>query len=256
MIQKLLCTLILISSISCSPTQGHVAANDTNNEDQEASLRTLQWLEAQYGFISQEKFEKYFPEMLSRLSSGHLQAEHLCKTRLPRKIDFRVFLLNDSQPNAFSLGSGVIVISKGLIGTLESPSELSAVLAHEMSHEYLGHIANVLREESGKRPQGFLSLEQEEEADGLSLCLLSATGVPLDSAVTALTKGYRREGSAVSSNSMVTERILKLEEKLGTLPRCGGLLSCNDSPFSSRDFRRIQRVIRESLASKSHSRGI
>ena len=225
-------------------------------EQQQAAAHTLEWLDAHYGMISSPQSEQFLLQLIERLNAGQKKAEKLCHRALPRVEKFRVFLLNDSQPNAFSLGSGTIVLSSGLVAALESTAELAAVISHEMSHEFLGHVAHAEEEETGPGPQSYLSKDQEVEADSLSLCLLSASGIPLDSAVTALTKGYRRENAAVSQNTLVTQRIVEIERRLPALPRCSSAMGCAIFPDSKREFRRFQRGVRESLATNAHSRDI
>jgi len=46
---------------------------------------------------------------------------------------YKIFILEEEGPNAFAIGNRTIVMSRGLM-TLLTPSELSAVMAHEMGH--------------------------------------------------------------------------------------------------------------------------
>ena len=51
-----------------------------------------------------------------------------------------------AQPNAFALPDGAIVITKPMIGLIESPEELAGVMAHEIGHIDERHVmANVIR---------------------------------------------------------------------------------------------------------------
>lgn len=45
----------------------------------------------------------------------------------------------DPFPNAYCLSNGLILLSTGLLTTLENEDELAAVIAHEMAHYYLDH---------------------------------------------------------------------------------------------------------------------
>ena len=48
-------------------------------------------------------------------------------------------VLESSDPLALSLGSGYVVLSKGLILNLDTEGQLFFVIAHEIAHHELGH---------------------------------------------------------------------------------------------------------------------
>ncbi|MDH4031223.1 MAG: M48 family metalloprotease, partial [Chromatiales bacterium] len=54
--------------------------------------------------------------------------------------DFRFFLVNDPNINAFALPGGYIGINTGLILQTQRESELAGVLAHEIAHVTQKHI--------------------------------------------------------------------------------------------------------------------
>lgn len=56
-----------------------------------------------------------------------------------KKFRYRLYVSEDSSPNAFALPGGVIFVTRGLLETIHSQSELVAVLAHEMGHIELSH---------------------------------------------------------------------------------------------------------------------
>ncbi len=58
---------------------------------------------------------------------------------MKRPFSYRVFILNSPQPNAMALPGGVILVTRGLLATLQTEAELMAVLAHELGHVELGH---------------------------------------------------------------------------------------------------------------------
>lgn len=55
--------------------------------------------------------------------------------------NFRFFLVNNPQINAFALPGGYIGVNSGLIVATQSESELASVMAHEMGHVLQRHIA-------------------------------------------------------------------------------------------------------------------
>lgn len=52
----------------------------------------------------------------------------------PAGYDFRVLLSQDIDPNAFALPGGTIIVTRGLLDTLETENALVFVLGHELGH--------------------------------------------------------------------------------------------------------------------------
>lgn len=59
--------------------------------------------------------------------------------------EYRVFVHPSDVPNAFALPGGVVYVTRGLLKTMRSESELIAVMAHEMGHIELGHCFNSVK---------------------------------------------------------------------------------------------------------------
>lgn len=62
--------------------------------------------------------------------------------------DYRFFVINDKEFNAFAAPSGLIFFNTGLIGAMETEDELVSVIAHEIGHIVKRHLA--ARIETGK----------------------------------------------------------------------------------------------------------
>jgi predicted Zn-dependent protease len=60
---------------------------------------------------------------------------------------YRVALIPDGIPNAFALPGGLILVTRGLVETLETEAQLVSVLAHEMGHIECGHCIKLVRNE-------------------------------------------------------------------------------------------------------------
>lgn len=56
-----------------------------------------------------------------------------------KEMDFQVYVVQNSEINAFALPGGQMVVFTGLIENVESPEQLAGVIAHEMSHATLRH---------------------------------------------------------------------------------------------------------------------
>ncbi len=54
-------------------------------------------------------------------------------------------VIQDDEPNAFSLPGGYIYVQTGLLKIIESDDELAGVLAHEISHAKFRHVATLQR---------------------------------------------------------------------------------------------------------------
>lgn len=54
--------------------------------------------------------------------------------------DYKVHLLEDEKPNAFTSGGGHLFVTTGLISVLQTEGQIAMVLAHEMAHNELSHV--------------------------------------------------------------------------------------------------------------------
>ncbi|MEP4535189.1 MAG: M48 family metallopeptidase [Cyclobacteriaceae bacterium] len=82
------------------------------------------------------------------------EAISVMKTRLldaigPTNYDYKLYVVDEPQVNAFATLGGHIFIFSGIIQITESPEELAAVLAHEMGHVEERHVVNKLVKEMG-----------------------------------------------------------------------------------------------------------
>jgi predicted Zn-dependent protease len=71
-------------------------------------------------------------------------ATHL-SARARKPFDYRVYVLGSTDPNAMALPGGVVLVTRGLLATLQSESELAAVLAHELGHIELSHCFDAVK---------------------------------------------------------------------------------------------------------------
>ena len=111
--------------------------------------------------------------------------------------DHSVFVMRELAPNAMAFPGGVIVVTTGLLDTVETENELAFVLAHELGHFHnrdhlvmLGRSAlfslflagiglgdlpsNSVIEASGKLASSAYSRDQERAADRYALQLMEA----------------------------------------------------------------------------------
>ena len=61
------------------------------------------------------------------------------------RFDYRFYLADDPQINAFAMPGGYIVFFSGMVTSMDTQGELISVMAHEMSHVYYRHLANRIK---------------------------------------------------------------------------------------------------------------
>jgi predicted Zn-dependent protease len=97
----------------------------------------------------------------------------------PIPFQFKFYLINASEPNAFALPGGYIFVTTGLMVMAESEQEVAGVLSHEIAHVTARHIAQIV--EKGKR------LNMASMAVILAAMLVGRGGVGSQAAATMAT---------------------------------------------------------------------
>lgn len=62
-----------------------------------------------------------------------------------KPFEYRAYLVDYGMPNAMALPGGVVLVTEGLLRTLDSEAELAAVLAHELGHIEQGHCLDAVK---------------------------------------------------------------------------------------------------------------
>jgi predicted Zn-dependent protease len=73
----------------------------------------------------------------------------LLKSLGPTDYNYKIQIIENDEPNAFTLPGGYIFIHKGLISFCDSPEEVAAILAHEIGHAEKRHVMSKLIKELG-----------------------------------------------------------------------------------------------------------
>jgi Zn-dependent protease with chaperone function len=160
-----------------------------------------------------EQVEEKWQRVADPVRVARLQA--ILQRILPeakRPLEYEVRLIEDDQPNAFSLPGGFIYFTTGMIQFAKSDAELAAIMAHEMVHaekkhvmiqsarnERLSLIALAVAVASKGEAAAVImanvvqvavlnaySRDLEKEADYGALEILHDTGFPVASAVTVM----------------------------------------------------------------------
>jgi len=120
------------------------------NELIHESNQYINSLENSNRFYRDEYLEDYLYVLINKIYSGVFSDN--------RQSEIYIKILEDRESNAFSLPNGCIIVSTGLLSTIQSEDELVGVLAHELAHFVLDHhIMNYNKEIDRKKRAEFWS---------------------------------------------------------------------------------------------------
>ena len=144
------CAVVVLVALlvsSCSSTLAPMIPSvSPPSEDEEAKISREFRREAKklFKFVNNPEAERYIDRIGRRI---------LAATG-PLSFDYRFFVIEDDQLNAFSVPGGSIYVYTGLIERAKSTDELAGVLGHEITHAKNHHMAR----SSGPDPISILSL--------------------------------------------------------------------------------------------------
>lgn len=133
----------------------------------------------------------------------------LIQATKPSPFEFRFFVVEDPDLNAFAVPGGAIYVHTGLIEAVASASELAGVLAHEVGHVTERHVAqNYKRQRNTGVVANVLSFviavltgSQVGAQTGQVL-----TGVAAQSYLSTFTRDAEREADAVAIDTLIAAR--------------------------------------------------
>jgi len=192
----------------------------------------------------------------------------------PTPFEFKFYLINGTDPNAYAIPGGHIVLTTGLLASTENEQEVAGVLSHEIAHVMARHVAQLIERSKrlniasmaaiiagvllgggGKASEAVaitamaateaLALkytrEMEVEADQNGLQYAIKAGYDPNGLITFMSKIYKfsltsgpRVPTYLSTHPAVEDRISLMENLLQTRPRPA-------APFkTSGTYRKIQ----------------
>ena len=171
--------------------------------------------------------------------------------RLARVVDpglrqpWDFYVLRNAEPNALAVGGGHFVVSDGLIAFVRNESELAAVLAHEISHQRLGHFCRRGSPSEERIDRGTVvqhyELEVETDADREAVHLLATAGFDPGAMESVLRCLEHLPGT---TGSDLSKRIQALRKQGVTESRRGNA--------SYAAFSEVQSSVRKDLGSSAH----
>jgi len=234
----------------------------TLQEERELGEKVLQEVQRRWQFVKEPSVNNY----VNRIGKRIIQSID------PQPFEYRFFVLNTTDVNAFAVPGGFVFINSGLILLVENEDELASVVCHEIGHVAARHIAKRSEKAQkislaslgamlaaillGGQAAGAIttttmaatqtamlkySREDEEEADYLGLKFMMRAGYDTRSMVTMLKKFRRISGPASSdppayllTHPGVEDRTADLEIQMARYPQEKVV------PQSAGDLHRIQ----------------
>ena len=219
----------------------------TIQQEREIGEKVLQEVKKLWSVVQDPSVNEYVNRIGKRVMQGIE----------PQPFDYRFYVLNTPDVNAFAVPGGYVFINSGLILLVENEDELAGVICHEIGHVVARHIAK--RSEKGQALSlaslgailaGILmggqaaaaiitttvaanqtamlkySREDEAEADYLGLKFMTRAGYDPHSMLTMLKKFRRMTGPAASdppayllTHPAIEERIAALEIEMTHYPQ-------------------------------------
>ena len=227
----------------------------------DASQSTFNWLEARYGVVADPALGKLLTRVTQRLADSIHQSAletefHRSSAEEVKNTLWQTFVIRSQEPNAFSVGAGLIVISSGLLRAMQSEAELASVIAHEMAHQLLGHTNEAIAESQANPhgPRSSFSLDKELEADTLSVKLLQVSRYDVRYTAQALTLGYRSSENSVSESDSsgpppdwLRTRMANFEDLIQEHFHSGGTRGQLGRTENTREFSKVMRRLQEIL---------
>lgn len=223
--------LTLVFGLGCS------SGGQSGADEFEISILRSRELRNRYGEIQDPRLQAYNQYLCSRLVRAVQRSERegLMSTKC------QMVFLNERAPLAFSLGNGKVAVSRGLIVRMRNEAELAFVIAHEISHDTLGHEAQIFA-------VGDYLLEQERqiglelEADRYALGIVALAGYDPRASIEAIVSasGIHDWGTTAGTHPSIEMRhkaAWNQFEKSGWMP---------PGTVEKREFKKIRDLLRAS----------
>ena len=133
---RIRCTWVVLAAFlfgSCRTITQHIPSVGPPTEDEEVRISREFRREAKkhFKFVTNPEVERYVDRIARRILSA----------TGPQSYDYRFFVVDDQQLNAFAVPGGSIYVFTGLIERAKSTDELAGVLGHEIVHIKAKHMA-------------------------------------------------------------------------------------------------------------------
>ena len=167
----LLTSLLLLHSKAWGQYEFHYAPMDSFDLHTKALIREInagiESIQESFPKATRNEFKEIFEKkadlLTKRLNSNHFvndqdlnlllnEVFREITTKNPREgYPMRMLISRSSAPNASCWGEGTMVVNLGLLGRLNTQSELAFIMAHEMAHQLLDHVNEATLEAMKRR---------------------------------------------------------------------------------------------------------
>ncbi len=243
-LKKLLILVLFIFILpSCTQNNGYFTLLPQEKEIELGKLYLPASIDEFEGLYPEEEVQTYLQRLGNRIAQN-----------ANRKMPYQFYLVNSDIINAFALPGGPVVITRGIVLTLESESELAGILAHEIGHIERRHHARFVEKQLALNlllqvgslflPQnlsgellfklaqisaGLLTLkfsrDQEKEADEAGFILLLKSGYSPEGMLKVFERFKAMEKSRppewLSTHPLPETRIREWKEKLKKIKPSG-----------------------------------
>jgi predicted Zn-dependent protease len=277
----LLLAFVLACQTSVNPATGRrEVLLMSAEEEREAQEIAEEQISQQFGLVQDEALAAYVQELGEGLASES-----------PRQdVEYRFYVLEMDEPNAFALPAGAIFVSRGLLLLLNSEAELANVLAHEIAHvaarhaaqrhahqstfglaTLLSNVSSGTEESTGSRRESIggaygiiaYARNQEREADHIGQDLVVRAGVDPTAMTHVLralqterrrSEGYAPENSYFQTHPTSLERIAENSTRAQLLRwQPGFAIAADPADFLSRlEGMTVQRPASEGVIDGNH----
>ena len=128
---KQLLQYVLIAAL-CTVAPVRPTSAFTIGEEREVGEKLLYTIRSNFQLIDDPDVSQYINNL----------GQEVLKVAGIQYFDYRFFVINDNEFNAFAAPSGLIFFYSGLISTMNSENELLSVMAHEIGHISKRHLAS------------------------------------------------------------------------------------------------------------------
>jgi predicted Zn-dependent protease len=128
-------------------------------QERQIGQQSMMEIRASDQFLDDAEINDYLNEIGSKLVENSSEPG----------LGFEFFAINDLTVNAFAMPGGFIGVNSGLLLTVQSESELAAVLSHEIAHVTQHHLARMI---AGQQGDSLLSMA------ALAVAILAARTTP------------------------------------------------------------------------------
>ena len=132
LLPPLLCAALFCSGCSFHPLESTPFSGEMSiDREMEMTAEIHRQIRAQAEFVTDPVLLAYVNEI----------GQRIVRVTEPQPFLYRFNILEDDELNAFTIGGGYVYLSSGVVAQAGDVAELAGVLAHEIAHDRLRHIA-------------------------------------------------------------------------------------------------------------------